>query len=454
MTAATSGPARAEEYLRLLAETALRRRDATGLHAAALALADNDLLAAGLAEDIVSSFGTATAIRLPENAASEPLLPIAQRMNSPFLMTPGYHVSPGRWPPGPGRPPDPVTVADVSTRIVNQDGGRTVDLYLLALVRTPRESWLSVAAHSVARDPRRDWRGHDTLAVFNDLSATDEAGNRYELRFGGYGHDRWANGQLYFAPDLRPDVAWLEVRIRDSAPTRLSLAECSQADLPQAAAFTVSPLPLSRPERYVQALAEAALAAPGWRPALIDLAAATSALLAAGALRAESRLPGQVARLCARGGLPADDLPDPAPLPGRWASLLAAYPFGERDPYRGGDRHPPPAVARLAIAVPAVDGARIALTALVSRGKMTELYGSFGTNMDDQPLGSCWVRDDSGQWHAALPGGWSKSSMRGAAMTSAALVPPVPPSARSAEIVISGATTQARATVPLAWWAP
>jgi hypothetical protein len=358
-----------------------------------------------------------------------------------------------------GRPPDPVTVTDVSTRLSYGGAG---DFYLFALVREPHEAWLSAAAHTVGRDPGRISRDRTKFAGLGDLTATDDAGRPYALRFGGGGHGGWEHLQLHFAPGLPPDVAWVDVRVRDGAPARVDLAghsraeqsaaEHSPADLPPVT-FAVRPLALRRAERYVQALAEAALAATDWRSALRALAAATRALLAADAVPAGSPLPGQVAELCSIAGLPSDRLPDPAPLPEHWSSLIGAYPFGDRDPYAGDTLHGPPAVARLAMALPEIDGARVALTALVSRGKMTELYGSFGTNADESGLGSCWVRDDSGQWHAALPGNWT-SDGRVTIMTHATLVPPVPPSARSAEVVITGATTQARATVPLAWWAP
>src|SRR5262249_49237392 len=151
-------------HLRTLAETALRRRDATGLHAAALALADNGLLDATLAEDIITGFGTATAIRLPENAASE-LLPIALRRPGPFLRMPHYRVSRLHRPmKNPGRAPYPVPVTDVSTRLSYADAEVAVDFYLFALVREPHEAWLSAAAHTVGGDPDRISRARAGLA--------------------------------------------------------------------------------------------------------------------------------------------------------------------------------------------------------------------------------------------------------------------------------------------------
>jgi hypothetical protein len=322
---------------------------------------------------------------------------------------------------------------------------------VFALCRSAHEAWLTAAAHTMWRDPRRGRRDMDTCPDLGDLTATDSAGHLYTLMLGGGGTDTWQEGRLAFSPRLPSEVAWLDIRVRDGDPTRIAL-DTSAASDPRIATrdLTLDPV-----ERYVQVTAEQALLSWPAREGSRMLAATVRAFLAVGAFRSGSALPGQVAQLCERAGWPGHgiDAVRPTGLPGHWVNFLGAASSGGLR-YRGDDdAHPPPSVAALPLALPEIDGARIALAALVNRGKITELYGSFCTPDRAASVASCWLLDDGGQWHIAIPGTWS-SNGKVCVMSQVTVFPPVPLAARAVEIVAAGATTEVRATLPLAWRAP
>jgi hypothetical protein len=183
------------------------------------------------------------------------------------------------------------------------------------------------------------------------------------------------------------------------------------------------------------------------------LAAIVRALLAVGAFRGDSVLPGQVAQLCERAGWPGHGIETgrPAGLPPHWQSFLGAASFGDPRYHAHGGPHPPPSVASIPIALPEIEGAQIALAALVNRGEVTELYGSFCTRYGVDSIASCWLVDDCGQWHISMAGGWS-SGGEVCDMTYLTVFPPVPRTAREVEIVMAGVATEVRVTAELAWW--
>lgn len=84
-------------------------------------------------------------------------------------------------------------------------------------------------------------------------------------------------------------------------------------------------------------------------------------------------------------------------------------------------------------------------------GAIDPLYGAFSGAVElDYPDGPCiWLRDDTGQWHAAAPGNWTGDEVT---VFAADVVPPIEPPVSSADILIVSRTADLRARVPLTWW--
>jgi hypothetical protein len=121
------------------------------------------------------------------------------------------------------------------------------------------------------------------------------------------------------------------------------------------------------------------------------------------------------------------------------------------------------AVARVAAALPELDGARIALTALESAPDHALLrllaVGWDPPGFDlrafaeaGQPPLSWWARDSAGRWHTASGGSWGPHGNRQwAGMLR--LRPPLHPAATSLELTITGRSERLRIMLPLHWHA-
>jgi hypothetical protein len=68
-------------------------------------------------------------------------------------------------------------------------------------------------------------------------------------------------------------------------------------------------------------------------------------------------------------------------------------------------------------------------------------------------IASCWLVDDSRQWHIAMAGDWS-SDGQVCDMTHLTVFPPVPRTASEIEIVTAGEAIEVRVGAQLTWWAP
>jgi hypothetical protein len=62
---------------------------------------------------------------------------------------------------------------------------------------------------------------------------------------------------------------------------------------------------------------------------------------------------------------------------------------------------------------------------------------------------SMWVRDGAGRWHAARPAAWHHEE--GEAALTLRLTPPLTRSCAWIEVLATGRSAEARATVPLCW---
>jgi len=150
-------------------------------------------------------------------------------------------------------------------------------------------------------------------------------------------------------------------------------------------------------------------------------------------------------------GEPAQQTGLNSALPHSWEAVLA-----ERN--RGDGRN---AVMRLAIELPKINGARLALTALESGPGWARLHvlasgwtpPSFDlrafSGTGEPPL-SWWSQDDVGRWHTSSGGNWSR---HGDQEWSGVIIfrPPLHPAAKSLTLTITGISEQLRIEFPLHW---
>ena len=186
---------------------------------------------------------------------------------------------------------------------------------------------------------------------------------------------------------------------------------------------------------------------------------AITALQACGALSPLSPVPGQLAALCANLDVtghgitarPARHLPAP------WLSMLAHYHRRKPEQATGRD-----GCAAAAVALPELDGIRLAILGLHNADGSTVLYGHASgmtpRGLDgppdlesDFPL-RIWVRDSRGRWHAtrATRRGWSAED-HSEMMMRLQVVPPLGRTTDWIEILATGQSAQARAMLPLRW---
>lgn len=436
---------RAETYLRLLAEGELRRgqdnagrRAADRVRAVAGALAQVGALDEELAQSIAAGVDMALAIRSPRprDIRTGPMSGPRKR-----------HAA--RPAPGP-RGPVQVTPASRIIRLRHYDS--EVEAYLLALVRTPATAWLTVAGRSLNPSIAKNT---SAMRPFDRLTAVDDRGGTYTVRFAGRGNTEWHDGEFGLDPKPPPGISWLELRQGECA-VRIDLMEARPP-----ADVAAEPTSLGPGDRFLALKAETLLTTPSGQIAhkAAGLASLVPALQAAGALDAGSPMPGHLAALCERLGVRDHGIPArPAELPEHWASVLAhprREPYDYREPGTAG---PLTGAAELAVALPEVDGAHMALAGLVSMGDETTLHAvasgfAPGSVSFHGAVPSCWLRDNSGQWHIAHMDGWKYGDAH-AVRFIAEVTPPVPRSVTSVEVLLTGRTAQVRTTVPLRWWAP
>jgi hypothetical protein len=182
-----------------------------------------------------------------------------------------------------------------------------------------------------------------------------------------------------------------------------------------------------------------------------DPAEIITVLTEAGAIAADSPVPGQLAALCQRLGAagPGSTVPAAAEIPAQWASVIE-----RRDaPAAAGG---PEVFAPIACVLPDVDGARFALAGLSTAAGQSHLHvvSSGMPQLTDwfdhhwKPGFSWWLRDGTGNWHVAAAGepgpSWDDTQVFWLRLT-----PPLAAVPDAAEIVVTGPATRVRATVPV-----
>ena len=435
---------RAETYLRLLAETALRAAadgNTNRVRDAAEILVDAGVLSGQAAAQIMNDLQLALRLRGKRDALAAGAL--LRRLTA---FRPGYPSreaggQPNSWRVLPLGPP-PAT------------GSR-----LMALIRTADRALAPAVLHfsPIAL--------LDTeTAPLTTLTATDDAGTGYRLGFPG---GTWAGSTWTGTMALYPAPPATATRLEISGPNGPVLRAGLTAAQPAAAppALVAGPATESPGERLLTRRAEGMLAAlarvapggHGARPPDTDELTAT--LEAAGALSPLSAAPRRLAALGQLLGLPVEG--PASEVPARWTAVVAHY---------GRRRRPAPVSGTGAIGavLPVLDGARFAVAgvhsgvpgsflyvvaeglrplprrlALDPAGRSRESPASIDTGF------SWWVRDDAGGWHLCVLEDINPVGREG--VLTMALLPPLGHPTTELTLEVSGPAQQVTATLPVRW---
>lgn len=150
-----------------------------------------------------------------------------------------------RWsssqPPAPGLPGGPVRVAPVGRSLPLGADGSEGDLHLLTLVLAPDRAILTVAGQVREPDPRFGIAGRDVDPgdpfEFGDGSVTDDRGAAYQAEAsGGTSDDTWWCRDVDITPVPPAGTRWLDITAPGGTATlRVDLTTVSPADQPVAA---------------------------------------------------------------------------------------------------------------------------------------------------------------------------------------------------------------------------
>jgi hypothetical protein len=475
------GTQRAETYLRVLAETELRRAvslprdtqsDPDGPESAWSCL--------GRVREVASALSMTGAIE-PETAEAvtddlETALVVRHRLKPGRLATrPGRNASrlaaarpaprprPGGWQrftpfDGPaGGALDTVQAVRVGRRMQVADGDVTADVSLTSLVRTVDKEAFAITARMSAGPP-----GQLVRLSLSRVVAEDDLGNSYHTAFsGGFGVGG-AEGWLTIQPALPAGTRWLELHSGPGTP-RLRV-DVTAAPTPA----EVGTEPAGQPcagERLLDSIAAYLLISlPGHPHTRVSLDETVAALEATGVLPPGSPGVSRVAELCRQAGLDAAPglvaalrtgrIP-PVELPGPWASVLAHFQGRHQPSGREG-------LMPLAVALPASDAVRFVLTGLESHAEHATLtavaFGLVGDRLHRPDPGDWirwfpwWIQDSTGQWHVAAIGDLT-SSERERTTFNLRVVPALAPAVTRLEIRLAGPSARIRACVAAEWLA-
>lgn len=448
---------RAETYLRLLAEVALRPAadgDTGHVRRAAGFLVDAGAISDQAAAEILADLQLALRVRgRREVIAGSARLrrlggfqPLPGSLGGP--RAPGRRDRPAPWRLIPlGRPPA---------------GSR-----LMALIRTGDLA----LGHAILHFSLIELLGSQ-IPPLTTLTAADDRGTSYRLGFpdGTWTGSTWS-GTISLYPAPPPAARKIEIIGPNGPMLRADLLPSPAAD--SAPAIVPQPVPESPGERLLDRRGEALLAVYAGRQAVSQslsqsgIAELVSVLEAAGLL---SPLSPAAARLAALGqllGWPTEGPISAVPAP--WLAVVAYY---------GRRRQPFPVTGTAAVGavLPEIDGARFAVTGLGSAQSGTFLHvvaeglrplpvrppgrpapglpwGPVRPGNEGLPADtgfSWWVRDDADGWHLAAfdevnPVGGRQAVLR------MALLPPLAHRTAAIALRVSGPASQLTANLPVHW---
>jgi len=384
--------------------------------------------------------------------------------------------------PGPVRSPAaPGPVIPLGQVIPVRGGEVSGEMHLLSYAQTASCARLTVITRARGEfvPPGIEHSMQQPIAVFpvHQFTAKDHHGTSYAMGFRGRRGQRPDElaGEVTLDPSPPPDTRWLELTTVPGGPAvRIDLTPGSRPL--DCAGVTVREAGTSPGEHLLHQMAirllllalafphelrlHPAVPAPEPFACVADgLGDAITALQACGALSPLSPVPGQLAALCANLDVtghgitarPARHLPAP------WLSMLAHYHRRKPEQATGRD-----GCAAAAVALPELDGIRLAILGLHNADGSTVLYGHASgmtpRGLDgppdlesDFPL-RIWVRDSRGRWHAtrATRRGWSAED-HSEMMMRLQVVPPLGRTTDWIEILATGQSAQARAMLPLRW---
>jgi hypothetical protein len=456
--------ARAEAFLRLLAEAELRQV-ARGMemlrvsphiaYARTLRIAQV-LTAVGALDDeiagqILDDFSSALAIRRLGTGH--------QRIDQLVRFGLGRRRVAGVQPGPAGSRAAPGRIVPLGQVIVFHGTDVTGELHLLSYARLGLGPQVSVFART--RHHSSWWKPSEPR-LFEQFTAVDDRGTSYEVRLRdiGGGAMGWT---LMLRPDPRHEPRWLDLTTTPGGPAmRIDLERLA----PVAAEMTVKKTALSPGEYLLHAIAARLLAA-AWpvspdMPPVTELTSGglarladglgdiVAALQACGALSPLSPLPGQLAALCAHLNVDGHGITAPpvSDLPESWLSLLAR------------DRRAAPArngCAAAAVLLPELNGIRLAILGLTNYQGRTVLHMHASGPRSEAIYGpdelhawaTLWIRDADGRWHATRT--VARSGMNDGVALRVEVLPPLSRATGRIELVAAGPSAEVRATVPLHW---
>jgi hypothetical protein len=479
----------AETYLRLLAEAAMRGslapapgapwgsgtdREATMI-TVGRALAAVGAIDVATVEKILTDFDLAARVRQLGRGHAEAAWVV--QGHSARYMGLGPAGLPARAGPGPSEPtgddPEDDRFVPVGLTVPFRIGAISGELCLMSFAHTSTGARF-IAAWDVRTPELQTRLGAESwgLVPFEGFTITDDRGARYQLDAKPGSDPQWSS-EIIVRPAPPRDIGWLDVAGPDYPAVRVGLGPGiapTANGRPQASDVKLSPgehLLVMLAERLLTTapgppgrLRRRAAAIPASLRAMVaGLGDVVRALEAADVLSPLSPVPARLATLCASLDLDGHGIavPPAAVLPEAWLSLLAHYQRRKPEPTPMRDGYAP-----LAVALPELDGIRLALLGLLHAEEISSLYVlARGPERDHRygpldidlafPL-SVWLRDGGGRWHAARPDrrhrGGRENTIR------LQLVPPLTRPAAWAEIIIGGQSAEVRTTVPLRWEYP
>jgi hypothetical protein len=384
--------------------------------------------------------------------------------------------------PGPARSPAaPGRVIPLGQVIPVRGGEVSGEMHLLSYAQTASGARLTVITRARGEfvPPGIEHGLDGPIAIFpvHQFTARDDHGTSYAMGFRGRRGRRPDElaGEVTLDPGPPPGTRWLDLTTVPGGPAvRVDLTPGNGP--PGGAGVTVREAGTSPGEHLLHQMATRLLllalafpheirlhpAVPGpdrFSCVADGLGDAIAALQACGAMSALSPVPGQLAALCASLDVTGHGITArPArQLPGPWLSMLAHYRRRQPEQALGRD-----GCAAAAVALPELDGIRLAILGLHNLDGRTVLYGHASGmtpgGLDGPPDAESdfplriWIRDCAGRWHAtrATRRGWSAEDHNEMTMR-LEVVPPLSRATTWIEIHAAGQSAQARTTLPLRW---